>query len=130
MHNPFFISNVRMSQPLALWVGLSIAGLFVLSGCKSPAERSRVLTKDQEKQISANLLQAAPKLQYPLAVNFDNKINLLGFDLSAQPQPGKRFDLTLYFKVNQAVVGDWKIFVLDLAKAVRIRTGEADDEAL
>ena len=27
-------------------------------------------------------------------------------------------------------IGDGKIFVFDLAKAVRIRTGEADDEAL
>lgn len=27
-------------------------------------------------------------------------------------------------------IGDGKIFVIDLAKAVRIRTGEADDEAL
>ena len=27
-------------------------------------------------------------------------------------------------------IGDGKIFVLDLAKAVRIRTGEADTEAL
>ena len=27
-------------------------------------------------------------------------------------------------------IGDGKIFVFDLAKAVRIRTGEADNEAL
>ncbi len=88
-----------------------VAGALVASGCKSPAQRSRVLTKDQEQLISKNVLSKPPAIQHPKKINFDNKIHLLGYDIGGKPERGKSFDLTLYFRVDNPVHGDWKVFV-------------------
>jgi len=90
---------------------LALALVVVASGCKSPAQRSRVLTKDQEQLIAANVLSKPPAISKTMKVNFDNKIHLLGYDLKGTPARGKTFDLVLYFRVDNPVHGDWKIFV-------------------
>ena len=101
-----------MSKNAWKYVVLAVlAGTLLSAGCKSPAQRSRVLTKDQEQQIAANVLSKPPAVQNPKKVNFDNKIHLLGYDVQGKPTRGASFDLTLYFRVDNPVHGDWKIFV-------------------
>lgn len=95
-----------------LRLGLVLVGLcLVASGCKSPAARTRVLTKDQERQIAENVLKAPPKMGHPTEINFDNKIVLLGYDIKGEPKAGASFDVTMYFRVDQPLHGDWKIFL-------------------
>ena len=101
-----------MSKNAWLFVVLSVTAAAVVSaGCKSPAQRSRVLTKDQEQLIAKNVLSKPPAIQNAKKVNFDNKIQLLGYDLKGKPTRGGTFDITFYFRVDNPVHGDWKIFV-------------------
>ncbi|MBP47901.1 MAG: hypothetical protein CMH53_08165, partial [Myxococcales bacterium] len=98
---------VRICQSLCLVIVLMIAS----SGCKSPAQRARVLTKDQEKQLAANVFKTAPKMQNKLRIDFEDRVSLLGFDLSGEPKAGTTMDVSLYFQVHKPIAGDWKIFV-------------------
>jgi len=89
-----------------------IALAVALSGCKRPASQTIVLTKDQEQQIADNVLNAPPTMQQKLDVKFEDKITLLGYDLKGTPaKKGGQIDLTMYFRVDEPVRGDWKIFV-------------------
>ncbi|MCO4762349.1 MAG: carbohydrate-binding family 9-like protein [Myxococcales bacterium] len=99
------------NSPLSRAALLLVAFALLLSGCKSPAQRARVLTKDQEQQIAANVLKTAPKMQHERKIDFEDRITLLGYDLNGTPTAGGRVELVMYFKVNKPVTGDWKIFV-------------------
>lgn len=94
---------------LALCLALLIAPAF--TGCKSPAERKRVLTKDQQQQIADNVLSAAPTPKNPLDIDFEGHLRLLGYDLDGAPKAGERLSVTMYFRVDKPLTGDWKIFV-------------------
>jgi hypothetical protein len=84
----------------------------VASGCKRPAGQSIVLTKDQEQQIAENVLAAPPTaMEHKMEVHFEDKITLLGYDIKGEPKKGGAFDLVMYWRVDQPVAGDWKIFV-------------------
>lgn len=88
-----------------------LALVAVAAGCKSPAERARVLTKDQQQQIADNVLKAPPTPKTALDVDFEGHLRLLGFDLDGELKAGSKIALTMYFRVDKPVVGDWKIFV-------------------
>jgi nitrogen regulatory protein P-II 2 len=61
------------------------------------------------------------------AVSFLPKVKI---DLAVKDELVERAVETIERAAKTERIGDGKIFVIDLAKAVRIRTGEADDEAL
>lgn len=61
------------------------------------------------------------------AVSFLPKVKI---DLAVNDDLVERAVETIERAAKTERIGDGKIFVLDLAKAVRIRTGEADNEAL
>ena len=61
------------------------------------------------------------------AISFLPKIKI---DLAVKDDMVDRAVETIERAAKTERIGDGKIFVLDLAKAVRIRTGEADTEAL
>ena len=96
--------------------GLALAGLCALAtvgaGCRRPAGQQIVLTKDQEQQIAANVLTAPPaSMQAKADTKFEDKVVLLGYDVVGKPKKGGSFDLVMYFRVDQPVAGDWKVFV-------------------
>lgn len=81
-------------------------------GCRRPAGQQVVLTKDQEQQIAENVLSAPPaELQNKSDTKFEDKLTLLGYDIKGEPKKGGTFDLVMYYRVDQPVQGDWKIFV-------------------
>lgn len=108
------MSTFRFASLHKTLVGTTLA-LAVLSGsagCRRPAAQSIVLTKDQEQQISDNVLSAPPAtLQTKVDVGFEDKITLLGYETKGDIKKGSTVDLTLYFRVDQPVTGDWKVFV-------------------
>ena len=61
------------------------------------------------------------------AISFLPKVKI---DLAVNDDMGERVVETIERAAKTERIGDGKIFVLDLAKAVRIRTGETDAEAL
>ncbi len=95
----------------AVLLTLILAVALSAAGCKSPAQRARVLTKDQEKQIAANVLKAKPKMQHERRIDFEDRLSLIGYDLSGTPKAGGTIDVTMYFQMHKPVSGDWKIFV-------------------
>jgi len=106
------IDSKHFPRRLSLALAFALLGLaLVVSVCKSPAARTRVLTKDQERQIAENVLKAPPKIGHPNEINFDNKLVLLGYDLSGEAKAGSTFDVTMYFRVDQPLHGDWKVFL-------------------
>jgi hypothetical protein len=81
-------------------------------GCGRPSGKAFVRTKEQEQQIAAHVLTAPPaNLQHKMEVNFENKIRLLGYDISGEPKKGAAVDVTMYWRVDEPVSGDWKVFV-------------------
>ena len=61
------------------------------------------------------------------AVNFLPKIKI---DLAVSNELAERAVQTIKDVARTQRIGDGKIFVFDIAQAVRIRTGDANDEAL
>ena len=61
------------------------------------------------------------------AISFLPKVKI---DLAVNDEMVERVVATIERAAKTERIGDGKIFVLDLAKAVRIRTGETDAEAL
>jgi hypothetical protein len=82
------------------------------AGCRRPSGQTISLTKDQEQQIAEHVLAAPPaNLQNKLEVKFEDKISLLGYDVTGEAKKGGAFDVTMYWRVNEPVPGDWKVFV-------------------
>ncbi len=52
-----------------------------------------------------------PTPAHPLSINFDNKVELIGWDAPAAISGHQDFKLKLYFKVNAPLPGSYKIFV-------------------
>lgn len=61
------------------------------------------------------------------AVNFVPKMRL---EIVVSDSMADQVVETISATARTGKIGDGKIFVLDVAKALRVRTGEADDEAL
>lgn len=104
------VAALSSRTPLAL-LALALLSLGA-EGCRRPAGQQIVLTKDQEQQIAENVLAAPPAaMQNKVDCKFEDKITLLGYDIKGQPKKGGTFDLVMYYRVDQPVQGDWKIFV-------------------
>lgn len=61
------------------------------------------------------------------AVNFVPKVKI---EVAVTADLAERVTETIKETANTGQIGDGKIFVYDLSKVVRIRTGEADNDAL
>ena len=61
------------------------------------------------------------------AVNFVPKVKL---EIAVTSAMADQVVETLMATAKTGKIGDGKIFVLDVAQAVRVRTGETDDDAL
>jgi hypothetical protein len=57
------------------------------------------------------VLDTPPKPAFPLEVDFEGKVKLLGYDLPSQLERGADFHIRLYFQVLQPLGGSYKVFV-------------------
>jgi hypothetical protein len=82
-------------------------------------ERSLLLTNRLDGAVDQNPLRTAilhdePK-DIPVRpqgkVVWDNRIQLLGWDMPKRVSRGERFDVTLYYKILQPVGGTWKTLI-------------------
>jgi hypothetical protein len=71
--------------------------------------------RENESFVAQYVLQQAPEPQHPVHANFDQKIELVGYDLDLPHDgyvgAGERFTITWYWKALQSVGGSWKVFV-------------------
>jgi 4-amino-4-deoxy-L-arabinose transferase-like glycosyltransferase len=79
--------------------------------------------RKDESFLSKFVKREAPKIQHPLAANFDDKVLLLGYDLKLPHEDhvgaGEHFGITWYFKA-QTPPGNYRVFVHVDAEALRI----------
>lgn len=52
-----------------------------------------------------------PAISHPIDINFDDKVQLVGYDVPPSVAPRQDFKLRLYFKVNKPLGANYKIFV-------------------
>src|SRR5207248_2727791 len=63
--------------------------------------------------LSTTVVRAEPtgiKKKPPQPIVFDDKIELIGWDVPDEASFGSTLQVTLYFKVKAAVGGSWEIF--------------------
>jgi Carbohydrate family 9 binding domain-like len=66
---------------------------------------------DEAALLPTIRLTSAPKPQHALDVRFENKIRLLGYDVSeASPAPNKPFTVTWYWQVVEALDNGYQVF--------------------
>ena len=64
-----------------------------------------------EPAASLYVSDKPPTPAHPLSINFDNKVELIGWDAPAVIGAHQDFKLRLYFKVNAPLPGSYKVFV-------------------
>lgn len=57
------------------------------------------------------VLDKPPKVKHPIKVNFDNKVELLGYEVDDVVTRGGKFELKLFFKVLGEMPSGYKIFI-------------------
>ncbi|MCB9557239.1 MAG: glycosyltransferase family 39 protein [Deltaproteobacteria bacterium] len=61
--------------------------------------------------LSSIVLRTAPRPQKPLYANFEDRVELIGYDLPDRVSAGGKFKITLYFRVKSTVPAGFKLFV-------------------
>jgi hypothetical protein len=72
-----------------------------------------VPSEEDVKAARENILSAPPaNIQHPVNADLEDKLTYLGCDVDTETvTPGKAFTLTHYWKVNNPITDDWKLFV-------------------
>lgn len=70
---------------------------------------------ENQNYLADAVLDRAPRPQHPVRVNFDNRVELIGYDLGlphgTYVGPGEAFTITWYFQVRAPVPGAYQPFV-------------------
>ena len=90
---------------------MALCTTLVVVGCNKP--RKRVLTKEQSTAIKAAILKEAPTPKIPIGAILDNKLELIGADISPPTvKVGGSFKAVYYWRVlDNLPPGNWMIFV-------------------
>ena len=102
-----------------------VIGLLAV-GC---IEQSPDIPSEEDVKVAKeNLLSEPPKsMRFPVNADLDGKVTYLGLDVdTATVSPGKPFTLTHYWKVNQPIGEDWRMFVHLEAPGTKARHLNAD----
>ncbi len=94
------------------FVFVFVAVLLVLSSaCREPT-RFPSLSRRQIRDIDNNKCNVEPSPQFKIGAKFDDKIELIGVDLSCTTaSPKSKVKVTWYWRVLKETAGDWLIFV-------------------
>ena len=82
----------------------SSARYLMLSNRLGPGERDL-------NPLRVAVSEKPPTPAHPLEINFDNKVQLVGWDAPPSISPRQDFKLKLYFKVLTPLAGSYKVFV-------------------
>ena len=64
-----------------------------------------------ENPLRRFVSRTPPAPQHPISVNFENKVQLVGYDMPERVIRGTRFSVRLYFKVLGQMPSGWKLFI-------------------
>lgn len=92
-------------------LALSLIALSAAVGCQQMENPTPVLTRQQWKQVEANLLKTDPTPTVKVGAQFGNKIELIGFDVKQPLVAGQPTKIIWYWKALADIKENWKIFV-------------------
>jgi hypothetical protein len=94
--------------------------LLPVSGC---VQKSKRASKD-DRELAAKIVSTAPPtVSHPLDIHFQDKVKLIGYDISApEMREGKVFRVTWYWQVLAPLDPGWQLFthLADAANASRL----------
>jgi len=99
---------------------LSMMTLLVAWGCVQKQKRPAKVSREMAGQIVST---QPPKPDHALDVRFENKVRLIGYDLSPpQAREGQNFTVTWYWQVDAPLGEGWKVFthLADASKRNRV----------
>ena len=71
------------------------------TGC---VEKSRELSRSEQERLERYVSEEPTEPQHPLSVKFEDKLELIGYDVSAESwAPGAALTFTWHWKVNRAL---------------------------
>jgi hypothetical protein len=83
----------------------------LLVATASCVQKSKRLSKSEREAAGEIVMKAAPKPSHPLDIRFEDKVRLLGYDVSdAQIREGQPFTVTWYWQVDKPLGEGWKVF--------------------
>lgn len=89
-------------------IAIAVLSAALLHGC---VEQSTRMTEADRRELARYRTTTAPHPQHALAVNFENKVHLLGYDVSTErATPGQPFTVTWYFRVEHELGSGWRQF--------------------
>lgn len=99
---------------VGLAIGVALIGWLV--GC---VEKSKRLSQAEREAAKNIVLTSPPEPQHKLDIRFENKVKLLGYDISTQrAEEGVPFTVTWYWQVLEPMGEGWRLFT-HLADASR-----------
>lgn len=88
-----------------------VTTLLLIGTVSSCVERSRDLSRSEREQLEQFVSTTAPSPQHPLDIVFEDKVKLLGYDVSAETwQPGATLHITWYWHAQSALEDGWRLF--------------------
>jgi hypothetical protein len=101
------------SRPAPRFVGLARVALPLVLAAGCVEQSPDVPSEEDVKVAKENILSAPPaSMRYTVNADLEGKLTYLGMDVDTQTvTPGKPFTLTHYWKVNEPITDDWRIFV-------------------
>ena len=96
-----------------LLYALAAASLLGGVACQEVEQPTTVLTQAQWKEVQKNILteDQAPTPQYKVGANFEDKIELVGFDVDGPLKAGEKARFTWYWKALEDIDENWQVFV-------------------
>ncbi|MAQ17727.1 MAG: hypothetical protein CMN30_23390 [Sandaracinus sp.] len=89
-------------------IAASIVALAAVAGC---VEKSRDLTRAERERLAPYVSEEATSPSHPLSVEFEDKIELIGYDLSAETwRAGQPLTVTWHWKVKRSLEDGWRLF--------------------
>jgi hypothetical protein len=80
-------------------------------GMSACVEESPALTPTEREALREFILTTAPTPQHPLEIQFENKVQLMGYDIDVETiTPGQPFTITWYWHVERRLGGGWLQF--------------------
>jgi hypothetical protein len=92
---------------------LAMAGAFAWLAAGCVEQSPDVPSEEDVKAAREHILSAPPaNIQHPVNADLEDKLTYLGCDVDTDVvTPGKAFTLTHYWKSNNPISDDWKLFV-------------------
>ncbi len=102
------ISGLGISSLGIIGLGAALMSAAAVAGC---VEKNKGLTSSEQAQIEPFVSKKRSKPQHPLDISFEDKIQLIGYDISPGTwTPGRRGSVTWHWRASRALEQGWKLF--------------------